>query len=84
MPSEQPSLPRRDSLLLRVFAGWTVFVWGVLIRTMLKDSTHSFGFRAVHIGLAVVSIALAAATWLITMRARAARRAPSPDHAPVA
>jgi hypothetical protein len=69
-----PSLPRRDAILLRVFAGWTLFVWGVLIRNMLKDSTHTVGFRVVHIGLAVISITLAVATWAITMRVRAGRR----------
>jgi hypothetical protein len=69
-----PSLPRRDAILLRVFAGWTLFVWGVLIRNMLKDTTHTVGFRVVHIGLAVISISLAAATFAITMRTKARRR----------
>ena len=67
---------RRDALWLRVFAAWTVFVWGVLIRNMVKDHTHTFGFRAVHIGLAVISIALAVGAWRIAShsRGRGARR----------
>jgi len=62
---------------VRVFAGWTVFVWGVLVRNMLSDHTHSVGFRVVHIGLALVSITLAVATWLAVGRSRSARRASS-------
>lgn len=59
---------RRDRIVLRVFAGWTLFVWSVLVRNMLKDHTHTFGFRAVHVGLAVISIALAAAAWGVSAR----------------
>lgn len=63
-------MARRDSLVLRVFAGWTVFVWAVLVRNMLKDSTHTIGFRVVHIGLAVVSITLAVLAWGVSTRLR--------------
>jgi hypothetical protein len=55
-------------MVLRAFALWSLFVWGVLIRNMLKDHDHGFGFRAVHIGLAIVSLAFAAATWSIATR----------------
>jgi hypothetical protein len=72
-------MARRDSLILRVFAGWTVFVWSVLIRNMLKDSTHSVGFRVVHIGLAFISIALAVAAWTVSSRIRAGRQRESVD-----
>jgi Na+/glutamate symporter len=61
---------RRDALVVRVFAGWTFFVWAVLVRNMLRDHDHSVGFRAVHIGLALVSFALAAASWAAVNRAR--------------
>lgn len=67
-------MARRDSLLLRVFAAWTVFVWGVLIRNMLKDHTHTVGFRVVHITLAVISISLAVAAWGVASRLRARAR----------
>ena len=62
---------RKDVLVLRVFAGWTLFVWGVLIRNMLKDSTHTLGFRVVHITLALISICLAIAAWRVSSRIRA-------------
>jgi len=39
-----------------------VFVWAVLIKNMIGDNDHSVGFRAVHIGLALISIGLAAGT----------------------
>ena len=76
----------RDRLVLRAFSLWSVFVWGVLIRNMLKDHTHGTGFRVVHIALAVVSIGFAVAAWMIAARsaragrsARSARSAPSAD-----
>ena len=65
----------RDRLVLRAFSLWSVFVWGVLVRNMLKDHTHGFGFRAVHITLAVISISFAVATWRIAGRAGRAARA---------
>lgn len=49
----------RNATFLRIAAGWTVFVWAVLVKNMLKDSDHSIGFRAVHIGLAIISISFA-------------------------
>jgi hypothetical protein len=67
----------RDRLVLRAFSLWSVFVWGVLIRNMLKDHTHGAGFRVVHITLAVISISFAVATWMIAARAgRSPRSAP--------
>jgi len=66
------AMSRRDRLVLRAFSLWSLFVWGVLIRNMLKDHTHGFGFRAVHIALAVVSLTFAALTWQIAGRRRAA------------
>lgn len=50
-------------------------MWVVLIRNMLTDHTHGWAFRAVHIGLAVVSIAFAVATWVIARRGRKLERA---------
>ena len=61
-------MTRRDRYVLRSFAGWSVFVWGVLIRNMLKDTQHGTGFRVVHIGLATVSISFAVATFLVSRR----------------
>jgi hypothetical protein len=59
---------QRTRTVLRVFCVWTFFVWLVLIKNMLADKDHSVGFRSVHIGLAVISIALAAAVWPLTRR----------------
>ena len=63
-------MPRRDRLILRAFALWSFFVWGVLIRNMLKDGDHSVGFRAVHITLAVISISFGVATWRVASRSK--------------
>ena len=63
-------MPRRDRLILRGFSLWSLFVWGVLIRNMLRDSDHSVGFRAVHITLAVISISFAVATWRVASRGK--------------
>jgi hypothetical protein len=63
-------MPRRDRLILRAFSLWSFFVWGVLIRNMLKDHDHGVGFRAVHITLAVISIGFGIATWLIASRSK--------------
>ena len=63
-------MARRDRLVLRAFSIWSFFVWGVLIRNMLRDHTHGAGFRVVHIALAVVSITFAVLTWQIASRAR--------------
>ena len=67
-------MARRDRLVLRAFSIWSFFVWGVLIRNMLKDHTHGAGFRVVHITLAVVSITFAVLTWQIASRRRERHR----------
>jgi len=72
-------MPRRDRLVLRSFSLWSLFVWGVLIRNMLRDRTHGVGFRVVHIGLAVVSLGFAAATWAIAARRTADSGQPTGD-----
>jgi hypothetical protein len=53
---------------LRLSAAWSIWVWAVLVRNMLVDHTHTAGFRAVHIVLAVVSLAFAVATIVIAQR----------------
>jgi hypothetical protein len=62
-------MPRRDRLLLRLAAVWTVFIWSVFVRNLLGDPTHSAGFKAVHLTLAVVSVAFAVAIWRVAARA---------------
>ena len=72
-------MPRRDRLILRGFSLWSFFVWGVLIRNMLRDGDHSVGFRAVHITLAAISISFGVATWRVATRSKrlTAESAPS-------
>ncbi len=63
-------MTRTDALILRTAAGWTVFVWATRIRNILGDDTHGTGFKAVHIVLAVVSVAFAVAIWGVASRGR--------------
>ncbi|HEX2043769.1 MAG TPA: hypothetical protein VHF24_14145 [Acidimicrobiales bacterium] len=64
-------MSRRDNLLLRAAALWTVFVWGIFLRNLLfGDTDRSTGFKVVHSVLAVVSLAFAAAIWSVASRSR--------------
>jgi len=77
-------MSRRAAVFLYVFAGWTVWVWAVLIRNMAADHTHSTGFKVVHDTLAVISIAFAVGTVLIVRRVRRVRQpAEPPERVPV-
>lgn len=59
-------MSRRDANLLRLFAGWTLFVWVVQQRNIWSND-HSIGFKLVHTFLALVSIALAlVCLWVVT------------------
>jgi hypothetical protein len=55
---------------LRTAAAWTVFVWVTRIRNIVGDDTRSTGFKAVHIVLAVVSVAFAIAILGVASRNR--------------
>jgi hypothetical protein len=68
-------MSRRDTLLLRATALWTFFIWAVFVRNLAKDDTHGAAFKAVHLTLAVVSVALGVAIWRVATRARNSRRA---------
>jgi small neutral amino acid transporter SnatA (MarC family) len=61
---------RRDALILRAAALWTVFIWGTRIRNILGDDTRSAGFKAVHTVLALVSVAFAVGLWAVASRNR--------------
>ena len=63
-------MTRRAAVFLYAFAGWTLFVWVVFIRNVVKDHTRSSGFKAVHITLAVISIAFAAGSVAVVGRTR--------------
>jgi len=60
----------RDRLWLRVTVGWTLFVWLVFTKNIVGDPKHSFGFKAVHVVLAIVSIVLAIGVWAVSSRNR--------------
>lgn len=62
---------RREALVVRVFAAWTVWVWATRIWNVLGDDDRGVGFKLVHVGLALVSVALAVVTWGIVRRVRA-------------
>ncbi len=63
-------MSRRDALVLRAFAGWTVYVWGTRIWNILRDDEHGTAFKVVHSALALVSVAFAVAAWSIVSRNR--------------
>ena len=72
MPVPCSLVTRRQSLLLYVFSGWTVWVWSTRIWNIWGDHTRSGSFKAVHTVLAVVSVALAVAAWIVVRRVRRA------------
>lgn len=61
---------RRDAIILRAAAAWTLFIWVTRIRNILGDESRSAGFKAIHVALAVVSVAFAAAIWRVAARGR--------------
>lgn len=60
-------MTRRQSLLIRTFAVWTLYVWITRMWNIWRDHapTHGTGFKLVHTVLAVVSVALAVAAWRV-------------------
>ena len=76
-------MSNRDANLLRAAAIWTVFVWGVFIRNVVRDRTHSTGFVIVHVSLAAVSLAFAVVIWRISMRVAERRSSTSGSPEPV-
>ena len=68
-------MDKRAAVVLRTSAIWAVWVWVVLIKNMISDHNNALSFRLVHIGLAVISIAFAVATWLIVHRLRTSTKA---------
>ena len=59
----------RSAVFLRAFAVWTIFVWVTRIKNVF-DQDRGFGFVAVHVGLALISVAFAAGTFAIVRRER--------------
>lgn len=67
-------MTRRDAIVLRAFAGWTVYVWVTRMWNIVRDDERGAAFKAVHMVLAVVSVAFAVAAWRIVTRNRARAR----------
>lgn len=63
-------MTRSEAIVIRVFAVWTVWVWGTRIGNVIGDDARSFAFKAVHVVLASVSVLLAAASWVVVTRVR--------------
>jgi hypothetical protein len=59
----------RANVLLAA-AVWTIYIWGTRIWNILQEPGHSLGFKAVHSGLALVSVAFAVALLVIGWRMR--------------
>lgn len=74
-------MTRRDALVLRVAAGWTVFIWAVFVRNLVGDDTRAASFKIVHLAVAAVSVTLAVAIWRVASRSvrRQRERAGTPS-----
>ncbi len=59
----------RSVVFLRAFAVWTIFVWLTRIKNVF-DQDRGAAFVAVHVVLALVSIAFAVGTLVIVRRER--------------
>lgn len=71
-------MTRKAAWTVLAAAAWTAWVWGTRIWNLLGDPEQSFGFKAVHTLLALVSVGFAAALTVIGvkgLRSRSARRA---------
>ena len=62
-------MSRRDALILRVAAAWTIYIWVTRIWNIVRDD-HSTGFKVVHSLLALVSVAFAIAILGVASRNR--------------
>ena len=58
-------MTRNQRLVIRAFSIWTVYVWGTRIWNTLGDDTRSTAFKVVHLVIAVISVALAVAAWIV-------------------
>lgn len=59
-------MTKKHVWIVRAAALWTFYVWAVLVRNMIVDTTNTLAFRLVHIGLAIISFAFAAAIWWVS------------------
>ena len=73
-------MSRADAIILRSAAVWTIFVWVTRMRNILGDDTRSIGFKAVHMVLAIVSVAFAVAILGVASRNRRRARDKAATH----
>lgn len=74
-------LTGKQALLLRAFAGWTIYVWVTRLWNIWRDEARDVPFKAVHSVLALVSVAFAVATLVVVQRNRR-RATPSTSSEP--
>lgn len=63
-------LTKKQALVLRAFAGWTIYVWTTRLWNIWRDSSREFPFKAVHSVLAFVSVSFAVAALVVVQRNR--------------
>ena len=68
-------LTGKQALLLRVFSGWTIYVWTTRMWNIWRDEARDTPFKVVHSVLAVVSIGRAVAALVVVQRNRRSRAA---------
>lgn len=74
------TLTRRQAHLLLAASAWTLYVW-ISRLVIMAGADESFGFKAVHAVLALVSLAFAVVIGRIGLAARrASRPQPGDDH----
>jgi hypothetical protein len=56
-----------EILVQRAFAAWTTVVW-LVFGTIILVHHHPIAFKAVHVGLGLISIGLSVALWRVTTR----------------
>ena len=76
-------LTGKQALLLRVFSGWTIYVWTTRIWNIWRDEARDVPFKVVHSVLAVVSIGLAVAALAVVQRNRRTSAAADPERVKV-
>jgi hypothetical protein len=70
---------RSDVIAVGVLGGWTLGVWASRVIDIAFGGDHEAPFIAVHVLLAVVSVALAVWSWRVVAEAR--NQAPEEPHA---
>jgi hypothetical protein len=62
-------MTRGQANVIRAFSIWTINVWVTRMWNIARDD-QSFGFKAVHSVLAIISIAFAVTAWIVVSRLR--------------